>query len=245
MEIQISKGKGIDTLVSGYSPRKVEEGGEIQVVGETIFKDLLEDYRQFGDPSQREKFIGKSGFVVTDHITKVLSPSEIHKFLLLSTTVPSEDLFGEFIGRLIQNSYDAGYNDFTFDIRSHEAVLGCHLKGTQENPVRLKVLGDLAARSLSGCKYVNVNHEGNLGDLSLIGTWYSTFHFNGSIGKESGIDVSNCTFYTTNRETLSQLLQHVPNETMESLRYSRFVHSKNKIVFISTNGEEEVVRNYQ
>ena len=249
METAITKKKGIDSLVSGYTPGKVEEKKEMTVRGENNFHQL---YGSF------EEFISGPCSLFADQLSdelnrslsyQILSPSEINTFL--SGMIQFENLpfykmhAAFFISKLIQDSYEAGNNDFTIDatILSEMSHLGSHLKGKEDAPLRTTIRGDGLRYLGANSRYTKIRYEGNA-DLGFgasaenckfilqgdAGSYFalnasdSIFTINGSI-----IDVAtphHCTFKTDNKETLERLKEIIP------------VH--NKIIYIDKEGEHNI-----
>jgi len=247
MECEIVKKKGIEGLVSEYSPKKVEEEKVLQEVGGGKFAELLEQYKQFEDPVQRERYVRETNFDFVYCTKDILTPEEINTFLLLSAAIETDDPAGVFSSRLIQNSYRSGYYDFVFKVSNQEVVLGRHLAGSRKNPLRMKVTGNLAATSLAGAEYIDVTLEGSLGDMSIWNSDSSTFFFDGPVGKNIGSGAFNCTFKTSKRQILADLIYWIPPEVkkfkVDSLGTGGSMPSLNKIIFVE-DGKEEVVKNY-
>ena len=248
---KIKRSKGIEGLVSKYNPQTVEEG-RIEVVGEGKFSSLLKKYEEFLNLNHGEfenRYMGEEKFIRNDNdIDDILQPTKIMAFTLLTDRY-KDNLWETalFINKLIQNSYNAGFNNFRLGDCSEISDLCAYLEG-KDKPISVKIEGDAGEDCGSGANNLTISIAGNAGDFCgeyaedstiTIGgnagvrcAWRannSTITIEGNTGYGCGLMAKNSTFKTSNADTLQKLKRHVPKG--------------NKIIFIN-NGREEVVRDY-
>ena len=186
---EIKKGKGIEDLFKGFIPVKPEELKEIEVA-EGRFQGLMGEYERFldmecGDLDNR-----------LNKITDILTPTDINLFL--QTTIRHEQhknydwATGHFISELIQNSYDAGHNDFTLSTTALKRIhnLGSYLEGTKKRPLEITIKGNIGYSC--GCSAKN-----------------AAFNIKGNARDSCGFCAENSTFKTPNRRTLKKMLKEV------------------------------------
>ncbi len=241
MDIEIvKKSKAIDNLISGYSPQKVEE--EKEVSPESSFdglKEMFDIYKAHG-------FFGR-GFVsgiFLPKINAILTPAEINSYY--QSTITYRSFFhlinsrrGEFTARLINNSYQAGYNNFyinTLNLKGIESL--SYFQGRPDNPLRITINGDCGNSCSREVKYTEFIFKGYVPDC---GYWSenSTFVFSeiphGTIGMAS----QDCLFKTTDPNTLKGLIKRVPQVNTRTNK-----PSGHKVILIHPDGEEELVADY-
>jgi hypothetical protein len=188
---------GLDGLF-GYDASDVENESQLEVNSSGNVERILSDF----ECSFR--------FLISDSSDNfydppvILNPLEIHCFLKRSLEYSSQKNYSLhlmlFVNHLIQESYDAGHNNFTLDMVSLPKVdHGLRkIKGEKDNLVKFNIFGDVYFTS---CNYVdlsfegNVNHGCSLFNNSIVrvnGNVGSTFAFNSrdSIFKING-DVSD------------------------------------------------------
>jgi len=194
MELNIRKRKGIDRLVSEYSPGKVEEEKEIIADGGEI-KNMLSKFNEYLDSSG---FFPNSTLI--EKITDVLPPNQINSLLqliaLTRPNAPSTHL-GRFFSKLIENSYQAGHNYFFLNAQSfHQLDSFCNnIQGQETEPFRLFVKGDLEF-SLRWMNYCHVQTEGYLTFDCAAHAKNSTFIIEGEV-MDLPANTQYCTFKTT------------------------------------------------
>jgi hypothetical protein len=189
--IKRSDDSSIDNLF-GYSASDVENENQIEVDGNSLspviheYQRLL-DSRELSTPKLNHKFI--------------LTPDEIDSFLQLQEIFLDHEYnirhFGKYVSSLIQNSYDAGYNGFEFNLENVEEFpyLGCHIKGNDKNLIKIKIVGDVGCGFGTEAKEVDVNIQGNvdyffgLSSNNLIAT------INGDVAHGYGISSINMTTF--------------------------------------------------
>jgi len=181
MNIEIQKGKGIEGLVrSTYSP---EEEKGFQAV-DNKFVPLLERYRVYLD-NGHQPVVPPLMYKSTKDVTGVLTPGEVNVFLQSTVLYEGHKFYkldtGIFISRLVQNSYNAGYNDFHFDVSAIGGPehLCSFLIG--EEPIRITVEGDVGYGFGGDSKKIVVNITGDGGNYCGYKTEDSTFSIEGNV----------------------------------------------------------------
>ncbi len=103
----------------------------------------------------------------------ILNPKQINQLVQLRSVFDIDEkgkprssvYFGDFINVIIQHSYNAGHNGFTFHTYEDPIwSLGNHLKGTKKNPLKLEVYGLLGHHSL---EYMHHVHARVIGEVPL------------------------------------------------------------------------------
>jgi len=244
VETEITRKKGIDTLVSGYSPGKVEEENEIKVADSVDYGGLFKKYKRFKEivdfPRRPEE----------RWVDEVLSPDEINLFL--QTYFIHEDnrnvtAMGLFTSRLLQNSYLGGYNNFKISMKNIPPIdsLGTCLWGCEENPLVMTIDGNVGGSF--GFKAFNCRLTVN-GDVDFLshGMENSIITIHGEYEKDD-LDVApiigirlgftqisgNCTFKSSQYSTAKKLAD---------LAYCKR-EANNKVFFIHPDGREELMEN--
>ncbi len=282
--VKAKKGKGLDELLQRISLTAVEEiksvsgGGALASAVQTFYTHLLgKDYSQAVLDGSLQA------------LRETLSPREINLFLQvairLQAYIPLDDIFpgipygrystllGYTLTQLIQNSYDAGCNDFIIHTVGLQepinrlGVVGVHLlrggpqhqiirrlQGTEENPLRVTVVGDIGERLGTYAEYLHCEVQGKVeafcsaegkhnyfkvrklesADYATNTVWIvqdiSTVAFN--------FNWANCSIKTASRRTLQKILKSKDH-------YERcFVEPPsrgNKIYFINKDGSETIV----
>ncbi len=275
MEIGVIRGKGIDNLVSGYSPRKVEEEKEFSHTDESKFNSLFNELEFFMERMFEEK-------IKTGHINQILTPNEIEAFLFFSRKYEKRQTYAPAIGSLlnilIQNSYNAGHNNFQLNpyyLKKYVRDIGW-FSGSKEEPLLITLRGRFGDHTAEGLKYVNLALHKNTGNLFGAHSEDSKITLHGDCGHHSahhlkashftvygkcgefsgnnaqrctfllaevergfGYTSKDCTFKTTNEDTIVNLMKSVPEKTYKD------IPSGNKIVFVHPDGREFMMRDYR
>ena len=262
------KGKGFDDVVKGLVLGTIDTSKDPVVIARP-FEQLFEQYKQMlqydlnnvqtyfqhlGGGKTLEQHVQE----IAQEVSDVLNPAQINA--VLQATLPYEDVLsypfvtGILITRLLQNSYDAGNNDFALDTSTLPLLenLASRLCGTLERKVSLAVTGGvgnsfgLKARYCSFVSHGSAGMSYGYGALECRYEIYggcispavdvsdSELIFHGEIKnmKEShGYKIQDSIFRTSYRENISELLMLVP------------CNRGNKIYFIDEAGKEELVRN--
>ncbi len=138
---------------------------------------LLGKYKTLLDESND----AKGDFVLAKElITEVLTPDDINR--VIPHTIPYEQhrsysrRTGAFLSRLVQNSFNAGYNKFHLDVRQLARGLGrfYDLEGEE--------------------KFIDVTVEGNVGEYFGARSELAVFNLNGNTGDWCGDEAHKCVF---------------------------------------------------
>ena len=279
---EIKKGSGIDGLLRGCRPDQLDDAKEIEVVREADLGLLTQKYEEFLELELNVDNV--VGF--TKGITEILSPEMIDVFLQSTIRYENHRIYwentGDFISKLIQNSYNAGHNEFALNTQTLEiGYLGTRLEGTKERPIRITITRDVGLGcglysknsifNIQGnageyCGWASENStynvqgnterscglysenstfniQGNTDDNCGESSKNSTFNIEGNAGFGCGLDAKNSTFRTPNKENLKKMIRDVP-KTWEDPKTKEVDLSGNRVVFISPDGTEEVMRDY-
>jgi len=196
MNIEIKKGNGIEGLVKP-SHLEIEQSldteGSLTDEGKQNVFQVLADFEKHiaSIDFNRRSFMGIWEYVKRDDVSIVLSPAELRiaDHILLSVAGKRERTDAEmYILRLVQNSYNAGHNDFRFDL--NHGHTGANLNGTEENPIQITV-NELGSFGGERSDYVHFQIKGNA--ESNIGTRsrYCKFIIGGELGHSSGSDAES------------------------------------------------------
>jgi len=224
---EIRKGKGIESLVRAS---QVEEVREIEA-SKNFFIGLHEIFVR-GLEMQVPIFEFRSA-------RNILTPNQINKFLQNTMTYENHYAYSEttglFISQLLQNSYDAGINNFTLNTTQLKDIhyLGREIKGTPEKPINITVIGNIGEVLGNRSQYSRFNIEGsagkNCGNSSQNATYnitgntedrcgseseLSQFNITGSTGYLCGYSSTNST-YKISENTKSHCGDHSTNSTFE------------------------------
>lgn len=265
---EAKKGRGLDDVLKDIIPGTVEEFKN-PVGGSQRYSHLFHFYERMLDYdlsnikrcylNEKIKTIDEHVGEIAEQIPDIFPPLEINA--LLQATLPYEGrLFyslvtGMFITRLLQSSFDAGYNDFILDTTVLPEIhdIAKKLCGTPEKRLNLKVIGNVGSFGNSA-RYCSVLSNGNA-DFYGFGALDCRFELHGRViaaaqdctnsefifydamGKPVNINrgihrTQDSTFKTTVRENIPILRETIPK------------NRGNKIYFINEQGEEEVVRNF-
>ncbi len=235
MEVEVAKKKGINDIISGYSPGKVED--------EKIIKKN-NTWRKYRDALQRKDHHG----FLKGCIDEILTPHEINGYLLTVggslKNCHEGNVAGVFISRLIQNSFAAGNEYFSLDNPNPELnCLGYYLIGNMHIKIKGHGGTDLA-RGSRGCTFTLNCSSRSVG----VDAHYCTFIINEnlrSVGR-----ARNCMYKTSRKDIEKMLVRDVYRG--EYVEYTDICTlfpiwdpSYNKIKFIDRDGQEEMVRHYK
>ncbi len=259
MEIDIKKGSGIDNLVSGYCPGKVDKEKIISVdnhVGGLYKKyQTAVESHDFTKINQIVRFI-----TLSDDVDDVFSPEEISGIFdtFQKLVNNGENDLGVFISKLLQNSYDAGYNNFSLSVSSKVFSLGSYIRGNEDRLLVLGVAGQDIPGGGGSTRYVSYRFQN---ESPIVGwgardsqfVFYGSakacgnkakrceFIFRGEVGRFVGMDALDCTFKAHSQGAIDVLTSCIPDI------YHKGDHSfrtGNRIIFIHEDGEEEIVADY-
>ena len=149
----------------------------------------------------------------------VLNPEQINILfqLIINKSLAyrvNQNITGLYLSKLIQDSYNAGHNNFYLNTGDTQIErMGCELKGTLENVLKLKIDGNVGSTCGADSEKTMFNINGNVGDgcgldttnstfgiKGNVGTWcgmksiYSTFNIKGNVEARCGVYTTNSTF---------------------------------------------------
>ncbi len=204
----IRKAPDIEEIVEGYASLDSDEKRKEIIVEGEMFGGLMEKYEaalEYCVNKDKSVLLGeKMELKVRRLRLPTLLPGIICAFTAATTayegnknnSVKNTRDFdysktkGIFVTRLIQNSYEAGYNDFHITGLSIPLIyLGLQLTGDEQNPLIVSVDGGIGM----GC-----GHEAK--NCIFSGAW---------IGWGSGNDAEGCTFITKDIADLEELNKSV------------------------------------
>jgi hypothetical protein len=193
----------------GYSASDVETKSEVEVVGSNVLSDALNEFDELLD--------WYDGLDVIDS-NIILSPPLIQTFIEISKKYSHRGSFittaPRYLNTLIQNSYDAGHNDFKFEDDDFCNGLLSSVKGKEDNPLTATLVGRFT--NVGFCSsYFNIFLKGNLGfsftyannvNLTMRGDILQGFAskskdvitaIDGDVGTEIGRDSTNFEIYAS------------------------------------------------
>ncbi len=235
MDIQITKSKGIDGLVSGYSPQLLEEEKEL-----SVRSNILRKYKRFLDGFYCS--LNKGGVDMADYfVDDILDPGGIKAFLQLSGLYREHKEYpmgtGIFLTNLLVNSVKAGYDHFHLNQDLPISEL-CDMEIFEEiPPYSITIDGNLGSYCFQKANLCRVEIFGNVGVYFAKRALNSTFTINGRVGYGFGRSAAICTFKSRDRTTVSRMELMVSQKMWGK-------PSLNRIIFIHPYGEEEVVADY-
>ncbi len=173
--------------------RKPEEKKEAKKPDDSKLEAILEKSRYYLSPRAKPETEKK-------WYTEILTPDEISKFVQCLLKYEHHSGFILMSSRaiidLIQNSHDAGYNNFninlsTFTIVPYRPFL--QLKGTEERPMRLLTVGNIehAAHEI---EWVHLDLQGNAYGAFAEAAKNCEFRIYGNAGFSCGMGAYGCTF---------------------------------------------------
>ena len=229
------KGRGLEELLEQLQPNSLEEQRKLLVVGNSPLKSLFEKYESglsASTYSQLHRVLGS--------VSEVLTPSEIDAFLQATlpyeNTLPDKNTFGyvlntsKFITGLIQNSYNAGFNNFVihtlnikpFDslgsIQVHDPASKCResycnqkegLMGELSRPIEITYVGNVGSHFGLRSTGVHYTVKGNAGYGCGPVATDCTFTLEGKVAHFDTEQSQRCIFRTSNRELLQQMKDEI------------------------------------
>ncbi|MDI6721538.1 MAG: hypothetical protein QMD85_04045, partial [Candidatus Aenigmarchaeota archaeon] len=149
----------VDDIVGGYRDLEApEERKERRVEGSLLFRGfetLLTMYERF--LSIQHIFLPEAYERIAKTNKRVLTPERVNTFLQAAIRYEQHRNYsictGPFISSLIQNSYNAGHNDFHLNAKAAAeplSFIGYMLEGKRKEPIRVLIEG--SAGSLCGGK---------------------------------------------------------------------------------------------
>lgn len=241
MSVTARKGKGLDDTINGLIPAPLEESHAVRRTGISTYDRLLQKYEQLLSLHRFTPFEAqeKDLDACIDAITEILTPLQINSFYQGLVRYEHRgrnhvDGVGLFLSILIQNSYDAGNNDFMMEteLSKKPNYLGTSIRGTAERPLILTVHGDVGDGFCSGGEYVHATVPGWGLAFFTDKSQHCRFTIDEYVFLEDWSVYDNC-YRTTDLRTIEILKNNVPKGR------------NNKIIFIHPEGWEETVRDMQ
>ncbi len=235
---EIQKPKGLDELLKDYKPQKTDTEKKIELVNHVDFTELTIKYKKCLD-------LPDSTWQYNKPLPEdILTPEQISAFMQTTTILYKnqetyEDRTGIVISRIIQNSYDAGYNKFKLEIpacgigRMAMRGVGYELKGEKNRPLELTIEGTVGIWCGNYAENAIFNIKGDaIGSLAAFAK-NSTFNVTGKI-----FEVSS----TSHTATVSEnLVIKTPNQfALETVINSRWRYGRNLIIYIKPDGTEKI-----
>ncbi|HII15428.1 MAG TPA: hypothetical protein HA362_03875 [Nanoarchaeota archaeon] len=200
--MEIGLHRGVEDILQGYEGLQAPDAAEKQKVENSTLQEM------FGNFELMLRAYGQKGPDIT--MRHVPAPEEIELFLHGSVEYEAHSNYqyvaGRFTTWLIQNSYNAGFNNFVLDTRilSRDSLAGLctGLAGTVDAPIAVKITGSsgthccryahdaritadtIGEQSGISCNRVEMRAK-SIGDLSGLGSKYCSFHAD-SIGSFLG-----------------------------------------------------------
>ncbi len=162
-----------------------------------------------------ERLLGKYEFMLevdetdttpTDKLLRAavresLTPEQINQFLQCTIAYENHPNYstntGDFVSRLIQNSFDAGNNGFHLSLRglSRRIHYLCNIRGTPERIIEVALEGNAGNNLGVDAQNAIITLRGNAGDFCGQGSKNATFHLHGDVGENLGNESTETTFH--------------------------------------------------
>ena len=166
--------------------------------------ELLKIFEQALDVNL-EDFVGHYDEVerIIKTVDQVLTPEEINSFL--QQTIPYEQHYyykertGDMVSKLIQNSYDAGHNNFKLNTKALKEVdaIALGLIGQKENPINILVQGNLGNICGNNISDTIMKVEGSVGVYFGQDAEDSILEVHGNADENLGYSSKNTSFLVT------------------------------------------------
>lgn len=144
-----------------------------------------------------EKWGEKKSFI--NNVNNILEPEEINRFLQVTIAYKAHEKYGNntglFVTRLIQNSYDAGYDSFRLDTRALKELhfIGWGARGKDGNPLEITIEGNAGEHCGDHAERLIISIAGNAGHFCAYEAEDSTITIGGDAGAYCGHDVKSST----------------------------------------------------
>ena len=148
------KKKSLEESLNGHTGGTIESERLVEVVGENELRDILDQYKEFLDKNlifnyQGSAFDAEDVSYAFDLVKRTLTPEEINNFLQLTAICDDHPLYWSntslFLSGLIQESYNDGNSSFDLNVQNFNSLwaIGAFLDGSQEQPLSIKVNGNI------------------------------------------------------------------------------------------------------
>ena len=197
----------LDTLVNPFGDLKSESPDNINkanVETDPALEHALKTYFSMSFPRTSDVF--KEDLpekVMNDYISplelNVLTPMQISLFVQRLKKQATgwqyfHELTGYFISRLIQDSYENGHNNFVLNVGDSEIYNLIRLQGTEENPLKLKIVGDAGSWFGYQSKHCEYDIDGDVGENCGNESRNSIYRIKGNINTDSAEFARECIF---------------------------------------------------
>jgi len=174
-----------------------------------IYQGLNFDINRYEERKEREK--------ISELELEILTPGQINLLIQkIMSAIPIERInayeTGYFFSRLIQDSYNNGYNGFVFNTQDTQIDgLGYKLQGKGERKLAICFKGDVGEVYGQESKESTITIEGNTGDYLGYYARQSTFTIGGNVGHFCGLNSKETIFKTSNKETFEKMTGMMAN----------------------------------
>ena len=268
MKTQARRGTGIEAIVAGMNPQKVEEQTVIAPCSSTV-EQALQLYQQFlVNPKYHEiRPDGEKEFNLRSlqYVQTVLAPEELDCFLQGSIRYEDQeyasDVLSPLVTKLLENSYRHNFNDFYLNcglVKSTDHYFMA-LTGKEEKPLRLTVNGPLGQEVANCMHHVALHVKGDVGYDFGSSADDCTIQVDGLLGEDSARDSNNTTYILEKITARSIFNEKEPSDsTSSSPRNCIFKTGKrqtlqtllstvpegNRVILIDKTGKEAMQRDY-
>jgi len=172
--------------------KKAEQEQKIEFELDEKVERMMEQYRTFPNKDILDELNSMK--------YEILEPTQIDLLLqqIIQTKTkcaPESPATGWFLSKIIQNSYNAGHNNFTLTTKeSRIQFLGNELEGTIENPIQIAIQGSAGAGLGSESRNCRYNVQGNTGVHCGDRSKNCTYNIKGTTGKGCGWESENCQY---------------------------------------------------
>jgi len=187
----------INPFANKRKGRIPDELQEVEFGRDKALERILKVYQQIDSDDEYKK----RQRVLSRLKRKILTPSQIDIFLqkiIDKTTFEkiNSQLTGEFLSRLIQYSYNKGYNGFVLHAQDTQIPnLGYELKGRDENRLEVCIKGYGGYHCGQQSKQSIFTIEGDVGQNCGDNSEQSTFNIEGDAKRECGYQSKQSTFH--------------------------------------------------
>jgi hypothetical protein len=165
---EVRKRKGsIEEVVGSHSAQRVDDEQMLETIDESVFGALIDKYRQFLSSRATLSFDSVEFVHCPSHIDEALTPRQVNMFLRATLEQEENENYAEntglFMTRLVQNSYNAGYNGFKLcvdDLPKMKFLLN-HSMGTDNRLLTAELWGDVGHYCLANARNVNATVYGD------------------------------------------------------------------------------------
>ena len=254
------KKKSLEESLSSHTSGVIESERRVEVVGENVLVEVLENFEKFLERDIPEDVPFELDEKYFQGIPYVLSNHELNAFLQATPHLKDNEDYkrylGYFISKLVDNAFIAGHNNYRIDLVDLPPLDEVCLELRDRDlgyPLVVNVVGNVGSDFAWGAEKCRINFEGNANHYFCANVKDSEIYARGNIGSSAfvemersivriegdfqafGYSMSGNVFKTADEDLLKKLL--IP-------RYGIKLGTNNKVVFIKSDGTEELVRDY-